>query len=128
MTAATRERTAKPSPKAAPQPRRSPKLRVVHADQVRRARRRRTIVSLSTVALVVTLFATAILYGQIVEGQRHIDELRAEIARAEADQARLERDIAVSSTPEAIVARAKELGMVRSVDPQYLVAVRAADS
>ena len=74
--------------------------------------------------MTVALFGVALMYGQLVEGQQNIDELRAEIAQADADRARLEREVAVASTPEVIVERAFQLGMVRALNPQYLVAVR----
>lgn len=116
-------RTPAAKPRATPK---KPKLRVVDGASLRRAARRRALVSLSVIGLVVTLFAVALLYAQLVKGQQAIDGLRTEIAEAEEERARLERDIAVVSTPDAILTRAAELGMVRAVDPQYLVAVRAA--
>lgn len=101
-----------------------PKLRVVDKKAIRRRRRQRTLLSLSAALVTVALFGVALMYGQLVEGQQNIDELRAEIAQGNADRARLEREVAVASTPEAIVQRAFELGMVRALNPQYLVAVR----
>ncbi len=100
------------------------KLRVVDKKVIRRRRRQRTLISLSGAVVTVALFGVALMYGQLVEGQQDVDELRAEIAQADADRARLEREVAIASTPEAIVQRALELGMVRALDPKYLVAVR----
>ena len=104
-----------------------PKLRVVDQAAHRRRVRHRALVSLSVMAVAATLFAVALIYAQLVTGQQEIDDLRAEIAEAEAHRAGLERSVAVASTPDAIVARAVELGMVRAVDPQYLVAVRSIE-
>jgi len=101
-----------------------PKLRVVDKKAIRRRRRQRTLLSLAATVVTVALFGVALMYGQLVEGQQDIDELRSEIAEADALRARLEREVAVASTPEAIVQRASELGMVRALDPKYLVAVR----
>ncbi len=121
---ATRTR---PAAKKAPAKKQSPDLRVVDRAKLRRSQRRRALVSLSIIGLVITLFAVALLYAQLVEGQQRIDGLRADIAAAEAQRATLERDIAIISAPDAIVSRATEMGMVRAADPQYLVAIRSID-
>jgi cell division protein FtsB len=103
------------------------KLRVVDKAALRRRARQRTLVSLAAGLVTLSLFGVALLYGQLVEGQKELDTMRAEIAQAQAERARLEREVAVASTPDAIVQRAFELGMVRSVDPQYLTAVRSIE-
>jgi cell division protein FtsL len=103
------------------------KLRVVDKAALRRRARQRTLVTLAAGLVTVSLFGVALLYGQLVEGQRELDTIRAEIAQAEAERARLEREVAVASTPDAIVERATALGMVRAVDPQYLIAVRTVE-
>jgi len=125
MTATVRKAAAKAGAKTAGKPAaKKPKLRVVDKAALRRRRRQRTLLGFLAVVVTTALFGVAILYGQLVEGQQNIDQLRAEIAQAEADRARLEREVAVASTPEAIVQRAFQIGMVRAEDPQYLVAVR----
>ena len=101
-----------------------PKLKVVDKAAAGRRRRQRTVLGLAATIVTVALFSVALMYGQLVEGQQDIDAMRADIAEAEAERARLEREIAVASTPDMIVARAFELGMVRALDPEYLVAVR----
>lgn len=101
------------------------KLRVVDKAALRRRARQRTLLTLAAGLVTASLFGVALLYGQLVEGQQELDTMRSEIAQAEAERARLEREVAVASTPDAIVDRAFELGMVRAVDPQYLVAVRS---
>lgn len=103
------------------------KLRVVDKAALRRRARQRTLVSLAAGLVTLSLFGVALLYGQLIEGQKELDTMRAEIAQAQAERARLEREVAVASTPDAIVQRAFELGMVRSVDPQYLTAVRSIE-
>ncbi len=106
-----------------------PKLRVLDRASMRRSARRRLFVSTSIVLIAATLFGVALLYARLVEGQQYVDQVRVDIAQAEADRARLERNIAIASTPDAIVQRAVEFGMVRAVNPEYLVAVRStADS
>lgn len=136
MTTATARKTSASAPGSA-NTKRSPgsssankkaKLRVVDKAALRRRRRRRALVGLVAMVVTTSLFAVALLYGQLVEGQQDIDQLRAEIAQAEADRARLERAVAVASTPAAIVARAHQMGLVRAENPQYLVAVRPVGS
>lgn len=125
MTATVRKAATKAGAKTTGKPSsKKPKLRVVDKATLRRRRRQRTLLGFLAVIVTTALFAVALLYGQLVEGQQDIDQLRAEIAQAEADRARLEREVAVASTPEAIVQRAFQIGMVRAENPQYLVAVR----
>ena len=120
--APTRSQTrAKPATK-------KPKLRVVDKAAMRRRTRQRTLLTLAATVVTTALFGVAFLYGQLVEGQQEVDTMRAEIAQAEAERARLERDVAVAPTPDAIVQRAYALGMVRAVDPQYLIAVRPLEA
>jgi cell division protein FtsL len=140
MSAATVHRSAKaPVRKASPSTRsgspvrdktdgKKPKLRIVDKAALRRRARRRTLLTLAAAFVAAALFGVALLYGQIVEGQQDIDTMRADIARAEADRAKLERQVAIASTPDAIVQRAFDLGMVRAIDPQYLIAVRRVEA
>ncbi len=118
-------RTKSAPKKSAPK---KPNLRVVDKAALRRRTRQRTLLTLAATVVTTALFGVAFLYGQLVEGQQEVDMMRAEIAQAEAERARLERDVAVASTPDAIVQRAHALGMVRSVDPQYLIAVRPLEA
>lgn len=127
MSATAVRRPAKKNDAAARKQAKKPKLRVVDKAALRRRRRQRTLLTFAAVIVTSALFGVALLYGQLVEGQQDIDELRTEIAQAEAERARLEREVAVASTPEAIVQRAFQLGMVRALDPQYLVAVRPVE-
>lgn len=120
-------RHVKKQAEASTRPVKKPKLRVVDKKVIRRRRRQRTLLSAAAALVTVALFGVALMYGQLVEGQQNVDELRAEIAQANADRSRLERDVAIASTPEVIVDRAFDLGMVRALDPQYLVAVRPVE-
>lgn len=129
MSTATAVRRPTKKPAAAPaasKPAKKTKLRIVDKKALRRRRRQRTLLTFAAAVVTVALFGVALMYGQLVEGQQNIDELRSEIAQADADRARLQREVAVASTPESIVERAFQLGMVRALDPQYLVAVRPA--
>lgn len=105
-----------------------PDLKIVDRRALRRRRRRRALATVSAFLVVVTLFAVALLYAQLVKDQQRIDQLRAEIAETTDEKAQLERAVAKASTPDVIVEKAGHLGMVRAVDPQYLVAVRSPES
>lgn len=129
MSTSTAARTTKktaPGAKSAAKSTKKANLRVVDKAALRRRRRSRSLLTAAAVIVTSALFAVALMYGQLVEGQQDIDELRTEIAEADAERARLEREVALASTPDAIVQRAIELGMVRAIDPKYLVAVRSA--
>ena len=121
-------RTTSEAPTRTKDEQKPPKLRVVDKADLRRRRRRRTLLTLAAAFVTTALFAVALLYGQIVEGQQDLDTMRSDIAQAEADRAKLERQVAIASTPDAIVQRAFELGMVRAIDPQYLIAVRQVEA
>lgn len=127
MTATAARRPTKKAPATPKKQTKRPKLEVVDKSVLRRRRRQRTVLGLAAAIITVALFSVALMYGQLVEGQQNIDELRSEIAEAEAERARLEREVAVASTPDVIVQRAFELGMVRALDPKYLVAVRPSE-
>ncbi len=124
----TTVRTGTDASAGAKEPSKPPKLRVIDKADLRRRTRRRTLLTLAAAFVATALFSVALLYGQIVEGQKDIDTMRAEIAQAEADRAKLERQVAIASTPDAIVQRAFDLGMVRAIDPHYLIAVREIEA
>lgn len=124
-TAAAR-RPALDAPPAAPRAA-APKLTLVDRRSLRSARLRRTLLVLTTSVLVVALFAVGLIHAQLVQRQQRLDDLRAEISQTRAERLRLSRDVVVASSPEEIVRRAQEIGMVRAEDPVYLVAVRPAE-
>lgn len=119
----TTQRSA-PSTRRTQEPKR-PALRVVDKHAIKRKAQRRALVRAAATVLVCGLFGVALAYAELAEGQQHLDEVRSEITETNADIARLERDIVEASSPHAVVARATELGMVRSQNPVYLTA--AAD-
>ncbi len=118
-TAASEQRTKRSAPKSE-----RPKLRLVDKKALKSRSRRRTVIISSLGLLVVGMFMTTLAHARLVEGQRELDVLRGDIAELDGRRAQLEGEIVISSSPEAIVARARVLGMVRASDPQYLVAVR----
>lgn len=115
---------------ASPRSRQSrPKLRLVDARVLRASARRRAISLVAMLSLAAGMFLVAFAHAQLVGTQQRLDQIRSQVAEAEAERARLERDVVFASSPESIVVRATALGMVRATDPQYLVAVRpSADS
>ncbi len=103
-------------------------MRVVDPKVVARRRRHRRLMALGAVVLVGAMFAVSMAHATLVARQRQLDQLRADIAVAEEARGRLERQVAVASAPDAILDRAFLLGMVRAVDPVYLVATANAGS
>lgn len=100
-----------------------PQLKVLNQQAIRqRARRRNALLSLFVLVLL-GFFAVAFIQAQLVADQQDLDVLRARIAKAETDNARMTRDVEIASSPAVIVTRAKELGMVRAYQPVYIEAV-----
>lgn len=122
-TASTRSDQARSGQKVAPK---RPTLRVVDKQAIRRRARRRVLLWISASVVACGLFAVALVYAQLAQGQRHLDTLRRDVAASQAEQARLERDVVLASSPDAVVARALEMGMVRADNPVYLTAVEPA--
>lgn len=113
------------APAARPAPRgKRPSLAVVDRRSVRSVRLRRTLLAAVLLVLVVALFAVGLVQAQLVQRQQHLDDVRSQIAEAQAHRLRLAQEVVVASSPEEIVRRAGEMGMVRAESPVYLVAVR----
>lgn len=104
-----------------------PGLALVDRRSLRSARVRRTLFAATMSVVVVALFAVGLIHAQLVQRQHRLDELRAEIGDTQAERLRLSRQVVVASSPEEIVRRAHEIGMVRAEDPVYLVAVRPVE-
>lgn len=102
----------------------APFLRLVEKATITNEARRRRLITLSVAAVVLALFGVALVQAALVQSQRDIDILNQRIVEVESQRARLARDVVVAESPEGIIARANEMGMVRAVDPVYLVAVR----
>ncbi len=74
------------------------------------------------VVVLVGFFGVAFVHAELVAGQQDLDAARTEIAEAGARKATLSRAAEEASSPQAIVARAEQLGMVRAYQPVYLEA------
>ncbi len=101
-----------------------PGLFVIDFAALRSRTRRRRLVLVSLTLLVGAFFAVALVQAQLVQTQSQLDGLEAENARLANDIALLDREVVVASSPEEVVRRARELGMVRAARPVYLVATR----
>ena len=122
MTAALVERNRARVGQARSGSRSRPKLKVLNQQAIRqRARRRYFLVSLFIVVLL-GFFAVAFVHAGLVADQQELDGIRARITEAEAHNAKVARLTEEASSPQAIVARATELGMVRAHQPVYLAA------
>lgn len=104
-----------------------PGLALVDRRSLRSARVRRALFAVTMSVVVIALFAVGLIHAQLVQRQHRLDELRAEIGDTQAERLRLSRQVVVASSPEEVVRRAREIGMVRAEDPVYLVAVRPVE-
>ena len=104
-----------------------PGLALVDRRSLRSARVRRALFAVTMSVVVVALFAVGLIHAQLVQRQQRLDELRAEIGDTQAERLRLSRQVIIASSPDEIVRRAHEIGMVRAEDPVYLVAVRPVE-
>ena len=120
---ATAPSTAAQPGRPHPQPS-APELALVDRRARRAARIRRNLLVVAAGVLVVAFFAVGLVHAQLVQRQQQLDGLRSRIGETRAEQLRLSREVVVASSPDEIVRRASELGMVRAEDPVYLVAVR----
>ena len=122
MTAALVERNRSRAGQARSGSRSRPKLKVLNQQAIRqRARRRHALLALFIVVLC-GFFAVAFVHAELVADQQQLDSIRTRIAEAEAHNAKIARAAEEASSPQAIVSRATELGMVRAHEPVYLAA------
>lgn len=121
--AATARSGATPRRKAAARPR----LRVIDQRRLKQAaRRRRVLLGLASV-VVLGMFVSALAQAQLVRGQQDLNNMQAQVAEANREKARLEREIVLASAPHVVVERARALGMVRATEPRYFAAVRSVE-
>ncbi len=103
---------------------RRPKLRIVDKGALKRRARRRAVLGVSAATIAAGVFAVALGYAELAKGQQQLDSIRRDISQSEAEIARLEHDVVLASSPEAIVQQAVSLGMVRAENPVYLTATQ----
>jgi cell division protein FtsL len=92
-------------------------LRVVEPG--RRLRTGPTVVVGAVLAFAIA-FAVVVFQAQLVQGQRHLDDLGSRIDQAADDYRRLRWDVAELESPERVVAAAGALGMVTPPGVTYL--------
>ncbi len=130
MSPAAPARTAPARPKARPQtsPRREtgPRrhLRPV-PDQPTRTRSRRRLrpqvaLTIAVGAFFLVLFGVALLQTVLVQGQIHLDGLRADLASRQAEAQELRAEVAAASAPANIIGAAERDGLV---EPQASIFV-----
>jgi len=115
---------ARPAREPARAPRRSPAparhLRIVDPEARRRIRRHRWVARLAFAAVVGSVLLVVGIHVMMAEGQLELDRLeqRATGAQRQYEQRRLA--YAEAATPEAIVTRAQQLGLVPGSQTRYL--------
>jgi cell division protein FtsL len=62
-------------------------------------------------AFFLILFGVALLQTVLVQGQLHLDGLRADVAEQQTHLQTLQAEVAAGESPEEIIRRAEELGL-----------------
>jgi hypothetical protein len=73
-------------------------------------------------AFFVILFGVALLQTVLVQGQLHLDGLRADLADRQTQAQILRGDVAEEESPENLIRRAEEQGLEQT-DPHYISGV-----
>lgn len=107
-----------------PAPPTRPPLRLVEPDAPRIARPRLGLVGTVLLgAVFAALFALAAMHTLVVQAQFRLDRLEQQVAERVERVEALRVDVARAESPEAIVAAAEALGMVRPPERIYLLPV-----
>jgi len=112
--------------RARPAPRRH--LRVVDPEARRRARRHRIVARLTLVAVVAAVLLVVGIHVTMAEGQLQMERLADQTAVAQQRYERSRLAYASQATPQAVVARARELGLAPAGDSRYLAVPGLAPS
>lgn len=82
----------------------------------------RMVVGVLALAIVLTLIAALYLtlVSQTAARGRHIEQLQAELARLQRENAQLEVDIATQSSVSRMLQRARDLGFAPAEQVEYL--------
>jgi hypothetical protein len=114
---------ARPRPKPEARPR--PQLRVA-PDLRRRRRRARIIVAIVCIVTVASLFTLVAFHVFAAQSAFTLDELSKERENEQLRYERLREEVARQSSPEAVIAAARALGMVPADRTRILDAPEAA--
>lgn len=93
----------------------------------RRRLRPRAALALAVAGLFVVLFAVALLQTVLVQGQIHLDGLRADLTERRTEEQLLREEVARLSAPETIRQVALDLGMVEPEATPWVPGVPLAD-
>lgn len=116
----SRGATARPVPDRRAEP---PPLRLVEPEVPAPVRRTGLVVTVLVGALFVALLALAAVHTLVVQAQFRLDGLEEQLAERRDRVEELRLEVAERESPEAIVAAAEALGMVRPAERVYLVPV-----
>ncbi len=98
-------------------------LRVVRPEAARTSRTARRAVLIGPVLVLVTLLGVAGAQAFLTEGQARLTNLQAEVAAAQTKRLDLELQIADEEQPAAVMAAARQLGLVAPLKISDLPAV-----
>jgi len=87
----------------------------------RRRLRPQAALMLALGAFFVILFGVALLQTVLVQGQIHLDGLRADVAERQIDASILQEAVATAESPGAILQQAGDMGMVPPEDTTWLL-------
>jgi cell division protein FtsB len=90
----------------------------------RRPRRLRSRIIVRWLALGVTLLVGVLYVGPLrsyLETKAALDERRAEVQKLRRERTRLERRLAASTSPEALLVEARRLGFVKQGERLFIV-------
>lgn len=87
----------------------------------RRRLRPQAALMLALGAFFVILFGVALLQTVLVQGQIHLDGLRADVAERQIEASVLQEQIAIMESPAAIIDQAEAMGMSVPEHMTYLV-------
>ncbi len=79
-------------------------------------------------AFFVILFGVALLQTVLVQGQIHLDGLRADVAERQTETRILQQEVATLESPENIIRQAEAMGMVAPDHTTFLVPPAEAPS
>lgn len=109
-------RHLRPVPDVATRPERAPRRRL----------RPQAALALALGAFFLILFGVALLQTVLVQGQIHLDGLRADVAQREAEAQALRLEVSTAESPTELMARAQDLGLVVPEDIAYVSQVPEA--
>ena len=99
------------------------RLSVVNVQGARRARRVRRMLWTFAVMVVCSMVAVVGFHVVLAQSQVQLDRFEREVAEQQHRYEQLRFEVSVLSSPERIVSRATELGMVAADGPTTVVAV-----